>query len=173
MTLTNADGTPRVTASMHPLDETTGAVRVHSRFATTPEDLWEAITDPARLARWICVVEGDLRLGGTVHQRYVSGWEGDSVIEACDPPRELVIAGTDEEYQLTTRLTARITPDGDGAILWVEDAGLPLDQLPFHTGGWQVHLEDLVQYLELGRDSTEWRERWEARMPQFQAMPAE
>lgn len=173
MTLTDPSGAPRVAASMHRLDEGTGAVRVHSRFATTPEDLWQAITDPARLARWIAVVEGDLRVGGVVHQRYTSGWEGDSVIEVCDPPRELVIAGTDEEYGLTTRLTARITPDGEGAILHVEDAGLPLDDVHFHAGGWQVHLEDLVLLLERDLDSTDWRGRWEERTPSFAAMPIE
>ena len=34
------------------------------RFDTDIDDLWSALTDPPRLARWIGEVEGDLRLGG-------------------------------------------------------------------------------------------------------------
>jgi len=33
-------------------------------FDTDIEDVWSALTDPRRLARWIGEVEGDLRLGG-------------------------------------------------------------------------------------------------------------
>ena len=33
-------------------------------FATTPDDLWSAITEPERLQRWFSPVSGDLRLGG-------------------------------------------------------------------------------------------------------------
>jgi uncharacterized protein YndB with AHSA1/START domain len=34
-------------------------------FATSPDDLWEAITTPEQLARWFGSVSGDLRLGGS------------------------------------------------------------------------------------------------------------
>jgi uncharacterized protein YndB with AHSA1/START domain len=48
-----------------------GIVRVEDRYDTDIEDLWSALTDPARLARWIAEVDGDLRLGvpRTLHQR--------------------------------------------------------------------------------------------------------
>ena len=44
--------------------EGTGAVRVEDRYDTDIDDLWSALTDPRRLARWYGEVEGDLRLGG-------------------------------------------------------------------------------------------------------------
>ena len=43
----------------------TGVVTVQDRFDTDIDDLWSAITDPDRLARWLGQVEGDLRVGGS------------------------------------------------------------------------------------------------------------
>src|SRR4029450_7132668 len=41
-----------------------GVVRMQDRYETDIDDLWSAITDPGRLARWWGRVEGDLRAGG-------------------------------------------------------------------------------------------------------------
>src|SRR5215469_13057395 len=41
-----------------------GVVRMEDRFDTKIDDLWSALTDPLRLARWYGQVEGDLRPGG-------------------------------------------------------------------------------------------------------------
>ena len=53
----------RILGSMRSADGT-GVVRIEDRFDTNVDDLWSALTDPRRLARWIGDVEGDLRLGG-------------------------------------------------------------------------------------------------------------
>ena len=46
---------------------------MEDRYDTDIDDLWSALTDPRRLARWVADVEGDLRLGGefraSIHQR--------------------------------------------------------------------------------------------------------
>jgi hypothetical protein len=41
-----------------------GVVRMEDRFDTGIDDLWPALSEPRRLARWIGDVEGDLRRGG-------------------------------------------------------------------------------------------------------------
>src|SRR6201996_4834576 len=41
-----------------------GVVRIEDRYDTGIDDLWSAIIDPDRLARWYGRVESDLRLGG-------------------------------------------------------------------------------------------------------------
>jgi uncharacterized protein YndB with AHSA1/START domain len=48
----------------------TGIVRLEDRFQTDREDLWSALTDPRRLARWLGEVEGDLRQGGEFRARF-------------------------------------------------------------------------------------------------------
>lgn len=42
----------------------TGVVRIEDRYDAGIGDLWSALTDPGRLARWYGQVEGDLRPGG-------------------------------------------------------------------------------------------------------------
>ena len=43
-------------------------------YDTGIDDLWSALTDAQRLARWIAEVEGDLRLGGAFRATFTSGW---------------------------------------------------------------------------------------------------
>ena len=48
-----------------------GVVRMEDRFDTGLDDLWSAITDPSRLARWLGEVAGDLRPGGDFRARFL------------------------------------------------------------------------------------------------------
>jgi uncharacterized protein YndB with AHSA1/START domain len=48
-----------------------GVVRMEDRFDTDIDDLWSALTDPGRLARWLGEFEGDLRLGGEFRARFL------------------------------------------------------------------------------------------------------
>ena len=77
-------------------------VRIEDRYDTDIDDLWAAITDPARLDRWHGHVEGDLRAGGEF-RRYVEADDIESIgrVEACEPPRRLVVRTreTDESYR--------------------------------------------------------------------------
>ena len=59
---------------------------MEDRFDTDIDDLWSALTDPRRLARWIGGVEGDLRLGGEFRARFfTSGWEARGAWKAASP----------------------------------------------------------------------------------------
>src|SRR5204863_3940045 len=69
----------------------TGAVRMEDRYDTDIDDLWSALTEPQRLARWIGDVEGDLRLGGEFRARFTSSWEGAGRVDVCEPPRRRVV----------------------------------------------------------------------------------
>lgn len=153
--------------SMRRIDEKRGAVRVEDVFDTDIADLWSAVTDPARLARWIATVEGDLRLGGVVRARFTSTWEGPGRIDVCEAPSRLVVTmepDTDDE----TVIEAVLTAEGDRTRMVVEERGLPLDVLHSHGAGWQAHIEDLTGYLA-GRESV-WRSRWEALTPAYASL---
>lgn len=143
--------------TMRALDAARGAVRVEDVYATDVDDLWDACTNPDRLARWIAEVTGDLRVGGRIHAAFVSTWTGPGRIEVCDAPHHLLLTmepGTDDEAQIE----AWLTEAASGTRLVVEERGLPLDRLYFHGAGWQAHLEDLGRAL-VG-DTSAWRERW-------------
>ena len=81
-----------------------GVVRMEDRVATDIDDLWSALTDPARLARWYGRVEGDLRVGGA-YRAYVdaSGWEGTGRVQVCEPPRRIVVTTSRDAEAAGTR----------------------------------------------------------------------
>lgn len=138
---------------------------MEDRYRTDIDDLWSAITDPKRLARWVARVDGDLRLGGVFRASFTSGWEGPGRIDMCEPPRRLLVTlspGEDEQ----TEIEVELVPDGDVTRLVIEERGLPLDEAAVHGAGWQVHVEDLGAYLA-GRPGTDWRTRWTELMPGY------
>src|SRR4051812_16204419 len=154
----------RIVGSLRSQDGTT-AVRMEDRYATHADDLWSALTDPGRLARWMATVEGSLRVGGEFHATFTSGWDGPGRVEVCEPPRRLVVTlnpGQDDE----TTIEAQLTPMGDQTHLVIEERGLPADVLPYHGAGWQTHVEDLAAHLA-GRDTSDWRRRWTELTPAY------
>jgi uncharacterized protein YndB with AHSA1/START domain len=161
----------RILGSLRSADGT-GVVRVEDRFDTDIDDLWSAITDPGRLARWIGEVEGDLRLGGEFRAHFFSsGWEGTGRVEACEPPRRLLVLtrqpGQVEKHSIETTLTA----DGDQTILVWEERGMPLDHLAAYGSGIQVHVEDLAAHLA-GRERSDASARWAELLPAYEDLAA-
>ena len=82
----NARAGDRILGSLRSA-EGKGIVRMEDRFDTDIDDVWSALTDPSRLARWYGDFEGDLRLGGQFRARlFASGWEGTGRVDAFEPP---------------------------------------------------------------------------------------
>jgi uncharacterized protein YndB with AHSA1/START domain len=167
----NARGSGRILGSLRSADGK-GVVRMQDRFDTGIDDLWSALTDPVRLARWIGEVEGDLRPGGEYRFRFfASGSEGTGRVEACEPPRRLLLTmalGQPDEDVIEATLTA----DGGQAILVWEERGMPLDLLAAYGGGVQIHVEDLAAYLA-GRDRVDAAARWAELQPAYQELAAD
>ena len=149
-----------------------GVVRIEDRYDTGIEDLWTAITDPVRLARWYGEVKGDLRVGGKFYSHvHASGWEGTSRIEVCEPPRRLVITGAEPGGpELVDEIT--LTADGDQTILVLEERGMPLEQAAGWGAGNQIHVEDLTAYLS-GGERCDSDARIEELFPAYEALPVE
>lgn len=143
-------------ATTRNLDDTRGAVRVEDVYDTDIEDLWEACTNPERLARWIAQVDGDLREGGTIHTTFTSTASGESRIVTCEPPRHLLIASVPdspdqrEDLDGDSETEVWLTAEGSKTRLVVEERGLPADKLHFYCAGWQAHLEDLATTIASG-----------------------
>jgi uncharacterized protein YndB with AHSA1/START domain len=138
-----------------------GVVRIEHRFESTIDEVWSALTDPARLARWYGEVAGDLRAGGEFRSHvFASGWEGTGRITECDPPRRLAFVSS-EPGRPEHALEVTLSPDGDGTTIVYENHGVPLDLLFAYGAGEQIHVEDLGVHLAGGeRDDAE--SRWAA-----------
>lgn len=143
-----------------------GVVRLQDSFDTDIADLWDALTDPRRLARWLGEVEGDLRLGGEFKAHFfASGWEGTGRIEVCQPPQRLTLS-TRSPGEPDGVIEATLTSDGDQTILVIEDRGVPLDNIAAYGAGDQIHVEDLGGYLA-GHERCDARRRWEELRPAY------
>jgi uncharacterized protein YndB with AHSA1/START domain len=171
----NARGVRRILGSLRSADGK-GIVRMEDRFDTDIDDLWSALTDPSRLARWLGEVEGDLRLGGEFRARFfASGWEGKGRVEACEPPERLLVLtkDADEPDELDEHaIEATLAVDGDQTTLVWEERGMPVDLLAAYGAGVQIHVEDLAAYLA-GRELEDTRARWDALHPAYQELAAD
>ena len=166
----NARGSGRLLGSLRSADGK-GVVRMEDRFDTDIGDLWSALTDPRRLARWIGDVEGDLRPGGEFRFRFfASGSEGTGRVDACEPPRRLLLTmalGQQDEDVIEATLTA----DGGQTILVWEERGMPLDLLAAYGAGVQIHVEDLGASLA-GRERADAAARWNELEAAYQDLAA-
>jgi uncharacterized protein YndB with AHSA1/START domain len=172
----NAHAGTRILGSLRSADGA-GVVRIEDRYDTDIDDLWSALTDPDRLARWYGQVEGDLRPGGEFRV-YIEANDIESTgrVEACEPPRRLVVTTreTDESYRkgqgvppFDQAIEVTSTADGDQTVLVIEVRGIPLDKIAFYGAGWQIHAENLAAYLA-GRDRGDTEARWVALVPPYQ-----
>ncbi len=158
-----------------------GVVRIEDRYPTHIDDLWSAMTDPGRLARWYGRVEGDLRPGGEFRLYLESDdWEGTGRVEACEPPRRLLVTTreSDESWRkgrgaqpFDEAIEATLTAGGEPTILVVEVQGMPMDKIAFYGAGWQIHAENLSAYLG-GRERVDVVARWDQLVPPYQDLAA-
>jgi uncharacterized protein YndB with AHSA1/START domain len=158
----------RILGALRPVDADKGAVRVHDLYATDIDDLWSALTEPERLARWIAEVKGDLSPGGEFTARFTSSWEGPGRVDVCEPPHRLLLTmnpGQDDE----TVIEALLNAEDGGTRLVVEERGLPIAALASHGAGWQAHLEDLGALVS-GHEPTDWRSRWTELTPSYREL---
>jgi uncharacterized protein YndB with AHSA1/START domain len=149
-----------------------GIVRIEDRFDTGIDELWSALTDPRRLAEWMAEVEGELRLGGEFRARFfASGWEGTGRVEACEPPRRLLLATKQPEQTDEHVIEVTLADDGDDTIVVWEERGMPPEQLAAYGAGIQVHVEDLAAHIA-GRGRCDAGARWNELMPAYEALAA-
>jgi uncharacterized protein YndB with AHSA1/START domain len=159
-----------------------GVVHIEDRYDTGIDDLWSALTDPGRLARWYGRVEGDLRPGGRF-RLYIesSDVEASGRVEACEPPWRLRVTTreTDESWRkgrgvppFDAAIEATLTADGDQTILVIEVRGMPLDKIAFYGVGWQIHAENLAAHIAGRAPGDNQEARWEQLVPPYQDLAA-
>lgn len=128
------------------------------RFYDAPvDDVWNAITDPERLGRWLKPVTGDLRLGGSFE---LDGGEHGEILR-CDPPRLLRVSwlfGPEaDEWPGTSEVEVRLSPDPAGGTEFelVHAAAVGEPMFPIYGPGaggvgWDLHLLTLALFLADG-----------------------
>jgi uncharacterized protein YndB with AHSA1/START domain len=160
-TMEAVDVPHRVPLSASPDGE--GAMAVFEIYIkTTPERLWEAITDPKLRARYSFGVE--TQSDWTPGSSYEAGVPGVVDIAAgenleVDPPLRLVqsfnaLWSDEVKAAGTSRITWEIHPVGDSCQLTVIHDQLPEGANPELYGGWPMILSGLKTLLETGESLT-------------------
>ena len=119
----------RIVGTLRHTEHGKGAVRMEELYDTGIHDLWSALTEPSRLARWVADVEGDLRLAWRFRARFTSEWDGPGRVDVCRAPHHLAVVmapGTAEE----TVIEATLTAEQDKTRPVVEERGIPLARWP-------------------------------------------
>jgi uncharacterized protein YndB with AHSA1/START domain len=148
-----------------------GVVRMEDRFDTDIDDVWSALTDPSRLARWYGEIDGDLRVGGEFRAYvFASGWDGSGRVEVCESPRRLLLTEA-EPGQPENVIEVTLAADGDQTILVLDHSGIPLDYLAAYGAGIQVHVEDLAAHLA-GRERCDSGTRMGELLPVYEDLAA-
>ncbi|MFH5230404.1 SRPBCC family protein [Antrihabitans spumae] len=121
------------------------------------DEVWNAITDPERLGRWLRPVTGNLRLGGSFE---LDGGEHGEILH-CDPPRRLRVSwlfGPEaDEWPGTSEVEVLLTPSPAGGTEFelVHAAAVGEPMFPTYgpgSGGvgWDLHLLTLARFLADG-----------------------
>jgi uncharacterized protein YndB with AHSA1/START domain len=128
-------------------------------IATTPERLWQALTDPDDTRRYWYGARSisDWKVGS----RWTSESEDGEVylegeILEIDPPRRLVhtlhiVHEPEAAAEAPSRLEFDITPIGDRCRLTVTHTGRGPATLEYTTGGWETIFGGLKELLETGQ----------------------
>ena len=123
------------------------AVTLGRTYQTTPEDLWDALTNPERLSRWFAPVTGDLNLNG----RYQIDGNAGGEITACEPPVHLKLTWVfgDDVSWVSVRLSSD-TP-GQTRLKLTHTAHLTDHWRQYGPGatgiGWELGLLGLALHL--------------------------
>ncbi|MCX4587216.1 metalloregulator ArsR/SmtB family transcription factor [Streptomyces sp. NBC_01481] len=126
---------------------------------TTPERLWEAITDPEIRSKYNfgMRVTSDWQPGGRIEMSSpkADGLLGEGEILEIDPPRKLVqsmvaLWSDEAKAEGTSRVTWDIEPVGDSCRLTVTHDQLREGANEELYGGWPMILSGLKTWLETG-----------------------
>ncbi|MGY1601321.1 SRPBCC family protein [Geodermatophilus sp. SYSU D00815] len=121
------------------------------------EDIWSALTENDRLARWIGTYEGERGAGGT--GTFMMLHEGDepaaspTTIVECDPPRRLVLEWTQPEHW---RVELDLSTQGGRTVLLFSQV-LPTEEgVADVAAGWHWYLDKLAAELHGEPQPTDW-----------------
>jgi uncharacterized protein YndB with AHSA1/START domain len=137
------------------------------------EDVWTALTEPDRLARWIGTYDGERVVGGTgtftmTHEKEQGGGEPMRIVE-CDPPQRLVVQWVGQE---DWRLEVALARDDDRTVLTFRQWFAADADVRDFAGGWHWYLDKFDAEVSGRPDPGEWDAFWAEVGPGYGAASA-
>jgi uncharacterized protein YndB with AHSA1/START domain len=128
------------------------------------DDVWSALTEPARVARWIGRYEGDRAPGGRglffmTHEGVDDPAGSPATIVECAPPRRLVLdtTGPGEE---TMQLEVDLAEENGRTVLRFRQFFAAGVEVADWAGGWHWYLDKLDAEVSGRPGPGEWETFW-------------
>jgi uncharacterized protein YndB with AHSA1/START domain len=141
------------------VSEVTAGVQVRFRrsWPDPIADVWAALTESDRTARWIGTYEGERRVGGA-GTLTMTEEEGEPAgqpmrIVECDPPRRLVVQWESEE---AWRIALDLTEEQGRTVLVFTQVFAPGTDAGDYVLGWHWYLDKLDAALAGGPGPGDW-----------------
>jgi uncharacterized protein YndB with AHSA1/START domain len=129
------------------------AVRFERTYAAAVDDVWSALTEPERVARWLDPITGERQVGGTVVVHFD---DGDATLEVteCAPPHRLAVRWRHAPDRVS-EVTVTVEAAGAGSLLVLDHTLLAASSAPGYAAGWHWHLRALGAVLR-GEEREPW-----------------
>lgn len=126
-------------------------VELRRDLAAEPAEVWSALTEPARVARWIGALE-------VSRPDYVltfpAGGQARGAIEDCDPPHRLRVSWSYDDEPVS-ELRVALAANGSGCTLTLVHARLAAISGAGYGAGWQDFLGAMASELGFERGTVE------------------
>jgi uncharacterized protein YndB with AHSA1/START domain len=134
-------------------------VRFERALDAPIDDVWDALTSPERLARWLAPTTIEARLGGEVHHDFGDGDRCRGTILVWDPPRRLSYGWhfTGEDDSVVTFDLHAV--DEGTTRLRLEHRDLGSGFAVGYGAGWHAHLDGLTATVA-GAAPVDWDQRF-------------
>ena len=137
-------------------------------YPTTPADLWEAVTDPQRLSRWLGTVTRDGDQYRIVLGDGADEWAEGELVD-CWAPHAYTVTW-DYPGESGSRVTVTVTAGQEpgAACLALVQEDLSAEQGAGYGAGWHAYLDRLDAHVD-GRPLPEWESVFEARLGAYRS----
>ena len=139
------------------------------------DDVWSALTEPERLARWIGRYEGERAVGGKgsffMTMEGVEPAGSPATIVECAPPRRLVVETTgpaEENWRMELDLAEE---DGRTVLVFRQRFAAGADVADI-AGGWHWYLDKLDEEVSGRPGPADWETFWAEVGPGYRSDPA-
>ncbi len=118
------------------------AVRFEWRYDAEADDVWAAVTQPDRVARWLVPISGEQAVGGVVRVDFGAGATASVLVQECRPGRGMVLEWVFPDG-VATPLRVELRRDAGLTVLTLDHAQLPASPAEY-AAAWQVNLDRLA-----------------------------
>lgn len=149
-------------------DGETRTLRFRRRFSAGPEQVWAALSEPARLGDWLTDATVEPQSGGAIELDFGENGVCRGTIGVWDPPRTLEYGWRfPDGHDSTVRWELEARGDGTTEVTLVHSL-LRSTDAPGYGAGWHAFLDRLAGHL--GGETADWGERFAALRPRYEEL---